>query len=328
VRSWRPYPKKYREDAGVRGLLDAIDAFYDGLTGIAWAPFVLAVLCHVARLVARSRAWRNVVAAAYPDTEVRWLQVLGGYVAGVGANALLPGRGGDLLRLYIVKHRVEGSTYPTLASTMIADSVFDLVASTLLLGWAISIGIFPGSKVLPNLNTIDWLWVFKNPGRSIVIAGFFLAIGLIVLGLTYHRITAFWEHVRQGFAIFRTPRVYFAHVVPWEALDWLLRLTAIFFFLKAFELPETAYYTFVYQVAGSLSTALPLTPGGIGTEQALLVYLFSGVAASSKILAFSVGVKLTIITVNVALGTAAVVLMLGSVRWRQHVAAENIQTRG
>jgi uncharacterized membrane protein YbhN (UPF0104 family) len=311
----------------VRGLLDAIDAFFDGLTGIAWAPFVLAILCHVARLVARSRAWRNVVAAAYPDTEVQWLQVFGGYVAGVGANALLPGRGGDVLRLYIVKHRVEGSTYPTLASTMVADSLFDLFASTLLLGWAISIGIFPGSSVLPRLPAIDWLWVFKNPGRSVVIAGFFLAVGLIVLGLTSHRITAFWEKVRQGLAILRTPRVYFAHVVPWEALDWLLRLTAIFFFLKAFELPATVYYTFVYQVAGSLSTALPLTPGGIGTEQALLVYLFSGVAASSKILAFSVGVKLTIIVVNVALGTAAVVLMLGSVRWRHHVEGENVSTR-
>jgi uncharacterized protein (TIRG00374 family) len=306
----------------VRGLLDAIDAFLDGLTGIVWLPFFLAILCHVGRLVARSRAWRNVVAAAYPETEVRWAAVFGGYVAGVGANALLPGRGGDLLRLYIVKHRVEGSTYPTLASTMLADSFFDLFASTLLMGWAISIGIFPGSSVLPSLPAIDWLWVFKNPGRSIVIAGFFLAIGLIVLGLTYHRITAFWEHVRQGFAILRTPREYLLHVVPWEALDWFLRLTAIFFFLKAFELPATVYYACVYQVAGSLSTALPLTPGGIGTEQALLVYLFSGVAASSKILAFSVGVKLTIITINVALGTAAVVLMLGSVRWRQQVQAE------
>jgi uncharacterized protein (TIRG00374 family) len=306
----------------VRALFDAIEAFLDGLTGIAWTPFVLAVLCHVARLVARSRAWRNVIAAAYPEAEVRWPQIFGGYVAGVGANALLPGRGGDLLRLYIVKHRVEGSTYPTLGSTMVADSIFDLFASTLLLGWAISIGIFPGSSVLPSLPSIDWFWVFNNPGRAIVIAGFFLAIGLIVLGLTAHRITAFWEHVRQGFAILKTPRVYLTHVVPWEALDWLLRLTAIFFFLKAFELPATVYYAFVYQVAGSLSTALPLTPGGIGTEQALLVYLFSGVAASSKILAFSVGVKLTIITVNLAMGTAAVVLMLGSVRWRHHVEAE------
>ena len=306
-------------------LREAIEAFFNGFTEIAWLPFMFAVCCHVARLVARSRAWRNVIAAAYPDAEVRWPQIFGGYVAGVGANALLPGRGGDLLRLYIVRHRVEGSSYPTLASTMAADSIFDLFASSLLLGWAIAIGIFPGSSVLPALPAIDWLWVFKNPQQSLVIIGFVLAIVLIVLGLTVHRITAFWDRVRQGFAILRTPRVYLTHVVPWEALDWALRLTAIFFFLKAFGLPATPYYACVYQVAGSLSTALPLTPAGIGTEQALLVYLFSDVAAASKILSFSVGVKLTIMTVNVTLGLAAVLLMLGSVRWRHRVAAENIQ---
>ena len=303
------------------GLRDATQAFFDGFTDIAWLPFVFAVCCHIGRLVARSRAWRNVIAAAYPASEVRWPQIFGGYVAGVGANALLPGRGGDLLRLYIVRHRVEGSSYPTLGATMLADSLFDLFAASLLLIWAISIGIFPGSSVLPALPAIDWLWVFKNPQQALLIAGFLLAIALVVLGLTVHRITAFWERVRLGFAILRRPRDYFTHVVPWEALDWGLRLTAIFFFLKAFGLPATPYYACVYQVAGSLSTALPLTPGGIGTEQALLVYLFSD---ASKILSFSVGVKLTIMTVNVALGLGAVLLMLGSVRWRHRVAAENI----
>src|SRR4051812_47185163 len=115
---------------GVRGLFDAISAFFDGFSGINWGPFALAMLCHLGRIVSRSRAWRNVIAAAYPETEVRWPQVFGAYVAGVGANALLPGRGGDLLRLYIVKHRVEGSTYPTLASTMLADGIFDIFAAS------------------------------------------------------------------------------------------------------------------------------------------------------------------------------------------------------
>jgi uncharacterized protein (TIRG00374 family) len=310
----------------VNGLRDATEAFFDGFTEIAWFPFLLAVCCHVGRLVARSRGWRNVIAAAYPDAEVRWPQIFGGYVAGVGANALLPGRGGDLLRLYIVRHRVEGSSYPTLASTMVADSIFDLLASSLLLGWAIAIGIFPGSSVLPSLPSIDWLWAFKNPQQALLIAGFAIAIALVVLGLTFHKVTAFWERVRLGFAILRTPREYFQHVVPWEALDWLLRLTAIFFFLKAFGLPATPYYACVYQVAGSLSTALPLTPGGIGTEQALLVYLFSDVASASKLLSFSIGVKLTILSVNIALGAGAVLLMLGSVRWRHRVAAENVSS--
>jgi uncharacterized membrane protein YbhN (UPF0104 family) len=306
----------------VRSLFTAIEAFFENFAEISWAPLALAVLCHLGRIAARSRAWRNVIAAAYPDSEVQWRQVFGAYAAGIGANALLPGRGGDLLRLYIVKHRVEGATYPTLASTLLADGIFDIVAASTLILWALSSGILPGANVLPVLPGSDWLWVFHNPRQSLVIAGFFVAIGLVAIGLYYPRITAFWERVRQGLTILKTPRRYLREVALWDAVDWLLRLTAIFFFLRAFELPATAFNALVYQVASSLGTALPLTPGGIGTEQALLVYLFSDVSTASKILSFSVGVKLVTVAVNVTLGTIAVALMLGSVRWRHRVEAD------
>jgi uncharacterized membrane protein YbhN (UPF0104 family) len=306
----------------VRSLFNAIEAFFENFAEISWAPLGLAVVCHLGRIAARSRAWRNVIAAAYPDSEVQWRQVFGAYAAGIGANALLPGRGGDLLRLYIVKHRVDGATYPTLASTLLADGIFDVLAASTLILWALSSGILPGSDVLPVLPGSDWLWVFHNPTQSLVIAGFFLAIGLVVIGLYYPRITSFWERVRQGLTILKTPRRYLREVALWDAVDWLLRLTAIFFFLRAFELPATAFNALVYQVAASLGTALPLTPGGIGTEQALLVYLFSDVSTASKILSFSVGVKLVTVAVNVTLGTIAVALMLGSVRWRHRVEAD------
>ena len=306
----------------MRSVFDAIEAFFDGFSEISWTPLALAILCHLGRIVARSRAWRNVIAAAYPDTDVQWRQVFGGYAAGIGANALLPGRGGDLLRLYIVKHRVDGSTYPTLASTLLADGIFDLFAASTLILWALASGILPGADVLPVLPGSDWLWVFHNPKQSLVIAGFFLAVGLVVVGLAYHRITAFWARVRQGLTILKTPRRYLREVALWDAADWLFRITAIFFYLRAFDLPATPFNALVYQVASSLSTALPLTPGGIGTEQALLVYLFSDVSSASKILSFSVGVKIVTIAVNVTLGTAAVALMLGSLRWRHRVEAD------
>jgi uncharacterized protein (TIRG00374 family) len=306
----------------VRSVFDAIGAFLDSLTSIHWGFLAVAVLFHLGRIAARSRAWRNVVAAAYPDATVAWRHVYGGYVAGIGANAVLPGRGGDLLRLYIVKHRVEGATYPTLAATLLADGIFDFVAASLLLSWALWAGILPGADVLPNLPAADWLWVFKNPEQAIVIAGFILAVGLVAVGLAYHRITAFWDRVKQGLGILRTPHRYLREVALWDAADWALRLTAVFFFLLAFGLPATPYNAFAYLVAGSLSTALPLTPGGIGTEQALLVFLFSDVGPASTILAFSVGVKLVIITVNVALGVGALAIMFRSLRWRERVEAD------
>jgi uncharacterized protein (TIRG00374 family) len=127
--------------------------------------------------------------------------------------------------------------------------------------------------------------------------------------------------VASGFAILRRPRAYLLGVLPWQMLDWGLRLTTIYLLLRAFDVPATAHNALLVQVTQSLSTALPLTPAGIGTEQVLLAYLFAGVAPAADILSFSVGMKLTIVAVNLAAGAVAILIMLRTLRWRRTLAA-------
>lgn len=306
----------------LEGLVDAVDSFFGELTAIAWAPLALAVLCHLGRIGARTRAWRNVVAAAYPEGRVRWRDVLGAYSAGIGANALLPGRGGDLLRMYALKHRVDGATYPTLAATLLADTLFDAVVGSVLIAWALATGVLPGLDVLPSLPAIDWLWAFQHPRAVAGILFLVLVCATLLALFAEGRVHEFWRRVRQGLAIVREPRRYLRTVAAWQALDWTFRVAAIFFFLHAFGLPATAHNVFTVQVTQSLSTLLPLTPGGIGTEQALLVYLFRGAASASEVLSFSVGMKLVVITVNVTLGAIATFAMLRSFRWRTAAARD------
>ena len=61
-----------------------------------------------------SRAWRNTIAAAYPEEEVRWRSIYAAYLAGVGVNAIIPARAGDAVRLYLAHRAVPASTYITL----------------------------------------------------------------------------------------------------------------------------------------------------------------------------------------------------------------------
>jgi uncharacterized membrane protein YbhN (UPF0104 family) len=136
------------------------------------------------------------------------------------------------------------------------------------------------------------------------------------------KITDFWARVRQGLVILREPRRYLREVAAWQALDWVFRLMAIFFFLRAFGMPSDLHSVFVVQVAQTLSTLLPLTPAGIGTEQALLVYMFAGTAPASDVLSFSVGVKLVVIAVNLTLGTIATLATLRSFPWQVDVDKE------
>ena len=70
------------------------------------------------------------------------------------------------------------------------------------------------------------------------------------------------------------------------------------------------------QVTQSLATLIPATPGGIGTEQAFVVYVFrTADIARSTLLAFSVGMKLVLTAVNVVVGFTAILLTLGTVRF-------------
>ena len=128
---------------------------------------------------------------------------------------------------------------------------------------------------------------------------------------------AFWQRVRQGFAVLGDRDEYLRGVVTWQALSWVFRLATIFFMLRAFHLPATLHNALLVQIAQSLSTLLPITPGGAGTEQGLLLYLFRGKAARSAVLSFSVGMHIAIVVLNVALGALAIALLTRSLRFRR-----------
>src|SRR4051795_1221042 len=101
--------------------------FFDQLAAVEWKWLAIALGLHVLKLVVRSHAWRNILAAAYPHTQVRDRYVLGAYTAGVGVNAVLPARLGDVLKLFLLKRRIEGSHYAVLASSLFAATLADPV---------------------------------------------------------------------------------------------------------------------------------------------------------------------------------------------------------
>ena len=83
-----------------------------------------------------SRAWRNVLAAAYPESRVPWISIYGAYLAGVGINAIIPARAGDAVRIVLAHRAIPGSTYTTVVSSTLVLSFFDMFAASLFLAWA------------------------------------------------------------------------------------------------------------------------------------------------------------------------------------------------
>jgi uncharacterized protein (TIRG00374 family) len=305
-------------------LLNALETFFERLGAVEVVPLGLAILCHLAKVLVRTYAWRNILAASYEGTTVRRRDVLSAYVAGTGANALLPARGGDALKLVLLRRRIDGASYPTLAATLLVETLFDAVVATALLLWALQLGVLPGLDVLPTLPSIDWLWLFQSARLAAVVGVALLVVGFVLGMVAARRIDRFRQRVARGFAILASPRRYLREVVPWQALSWGFRLLSVVFFLGAFGIDSNATNALLVQVTESLSTVLPLTPAGIGTEQALLVYVLRGEAPVSALLSFSVGMKLTLIVANVTAGALVLGLLLRTLRWRRVVERETV----
>jgi uncharacterized membrane protein YbhN (UPF0104 family) len=298
----------------------ATDSFWDFLSDIAILPLAAAIGCHLVKLACTSRAWRNVLAAAYPEEPVRWPPILAAYVSGVGVNAILPARGGDVVRIYLAHRAIPGSSYTTVVSSTAVLTFVDITLATFVFVWALTQGVLPSLDALSRLPSFDYSWAVEDgvirPGALLILVAV-VGGGALLLRRYWN---ALRDRVAQAFAVLDPPTRYLRTVAVWQLADWGLRFTAIWFFLGAFGIHQSVGNVLLAQAATSLASLVPATPGGIGTEQALLVYAFRGAdVARSTLLAFSVGMRLTITVVNVIVGFTAIFLTLGTVRFRRAV---------
>jgi len=259
----------------------------------------------------------NVLVAAYPDTRVGWLPLYAACVAGAGVNALFPARMGDVVRLTMAHRAIKGSTYTTLVSSSLVLAIVDALCVIALFSWAVTQDVLPDLDVLPYLPSFDFGWFLRHETVAEVTL-VVLAVGIIALGVFIRaNVAEFRQRVRQAFTVVRTPARWVRTVVAWQLAEWALRLATIWFMLGAFRIEQSVRNVLLVQAAESLATLVPISPGGIGTQQALLVYTLRGSASRSALLAFSVGMKITLTTVNVIVGFAAILLTLRTLRFRR-----------
>ena len=298
-------------------VLDGVDAFLDQLGSVDFLPLALAIGAHLLKMACTSRAWRNVLGAAYPESSVPWVPIYAAYLAGVGINAIIPARAGDAVRIVLAHRAIPGSTYTTVVSSTLVLSFFDMFAASLFIAWALSTNSLPGIDVLARFESFDFAWILARPLLfDLVIAGMLVAIGIVAFWIAGH-VANFRERVAQAFSVMSPPTRYLRRVAAWQAADWGLRLVTIWFMLDAFNIPQTLENASLVQVSSSVATLFPVTPGGIGTEQAFLLYVLSGVASASVLLAFSVGAKLTLTLTNIVAGFTAIALTLRTVRFKK-----------
>ncbi len=295
----------------------AVKVFGDQLADVGWLAVAIALTLQLAKLFVRSIAWRNILKASYPETPVPRRPVLGAYLAGVGVNSIIPGRAGDVVKIYLVHRRIEGTTYTTLASTLVTETLLDLVLALSIFLWALTQGVLPSLHVLPTLHSFDWGWLVARTKVGAIVFALVTTAVIVFIWWASRHVENFKQRVGRGFWILRDWRRYGREVASWQLLSWVFRIASLYFFLKAFHVHASIHNALLAQVVDSLSTLLPFSPGGVGTKQGLLVYVLNGQASASRLLAFSVGQYVAVTVFNVIVGAIAVYAMLRTLRLRE-----------
>jgi Lysylphosphatidylglycerol synthase TM region len=279
----------------VNAARDALGAVSSGFLALDGRWLAVALAFHLANIGCRALAWRTILAAAYPAARVRLADVAAAYAAGVAANAYLPARGGEALKVALVRLRIPGSTVAGVGASGGVVLVFDALVAGALVSTAWALGLVPGVPM-------------PSPLALGVAAAALGALALVVAAVPRVRAGA-----AQGLTILRTPGVYLRRVVPLQAAAWACRIGVVYAMLAAFGVPASVPVAGLVVVVGGLSTAVP-TPGGAGTQQLLVVLALQQVASAASALSFSIGMQVGITLANTLLGLLALSLYFRTLR--------------
>src|SRR4051812_1886806 len=288
---------------------DAIDKFFASIAAVHWGPILIALAAFALYLTLRARASFNILRAAYPDREFKFLPIWGAYWAGYGFNNVIPARGGDVIRLFLTKTTIPDSSYSAIAAAFAVEAGFDLSIAVVVLTFAFTQGVFPKPPDFSKLNAFDLSYFASHPQFALFTITV-LAIAVITLtALLSARVKAFWARVRQGLTIIFDRRRYFRQVWLVQLAGWFFRFTAFWFLLEAFNIGGSVRNVLLVLGVNAVAAVVPFTPGGAGVQQALLVKVFATTAAADVVAAYSVGQQVAIAAFSFAVGFAALVFV-------------------
>src|SRR5262249_31839084 len=121
-------------------IADAFKAVGRGWVVVAIALTLLSVVC-------RALAWRAVINQAMDPPHPGAPLVFSAFSVGLFANAVLPGRIGELARVAVLNRKMPGrkGLWATLVGTVFAHRVFDIVPVLLLILYVVSTASIPPS---------------------------------------------------------------------------------------------------------------------------------------------------------------------------------------
>jgi uncharacterized protein (TIRG00374 family) len=273
----------------------------DAFSAVSWEWVVAAIGLNLLSVVVRAVAWRTVIAEALPPPHPRLALVFSAFSVGLFANAVLPGRIGELARVAVLnrKLRLEGradGTWAALIGTVFAHRLFDLVPTTGLILYVLITAKIPhwaiGSLVIVGaigFGLFAFAVASARHHKKSVLEGLGPIRRLVEMG-------------RFGLGVMHRP-LPAAVAAFFQCLGWLCQFFAVYVAMRAFDIHSPFPAAGLVLLLMNVATLFPLWPGNIGLLQAVVALPLRsyGVPAGTAI-AFGFGLQAIEASVGVGVG--------------------------
>jgi uncharacterized membrane protein YbhN (UPF0104 family) len=239
---------------------------WEALRLVIWSWIVLALVLNVVSTLFRALSWRMTISQALPpEHQPKLVHVLSAFGVGLFANAVVPGRLGELARVATLRRHLPDAphgTSATLVGTVIAHRLFDVVPATILVVWVLLTADVPHWAVIAlmilagvgfALFTIAWMGA-RRTRRPMMSEG---------VGSLRHLVGM----ARNGLSVLKQP-LPLAGAVFLQCLGWLMQLLAVYVTMKAFGIDAPLPAAGLVLMLMNIATIVPLWPGNVGLVQA------------------------------------------------------------
>lgn len=270
---------------------------HDAFTAVSARWVVAAIGLNLLSVLLRAFAWETTIKQSIPRPHPPFPLVFSAFSVGLFANAVLPGRVGELARVAVLRRRIPGrkGTTATLVGSVFAHRMFDLFPAVTLVIWVIFAAKIPG-------------WALTSIA-AVLAVGLSLFLAAVLLARRQNReldelgrIRVLLVRGRDGLAIMRSPAAA-ATAAAFQSGGWVCQLFAVWSAMHAFHIHLPLAAAGLVLVLINVATIFPLWPGNVGLVQAAVaIPLVNYGVGRAHGIAFGIGLQAIEASVGVGVG--------------------------
>jgi uncharacterized membrane protein YbhN (UPF0104 family) len=276
----------------------SLSAIGTAFSHVRWQWVVVAIALNLLSVVVRALAWTTVIHSAMEPPRPKALLVFSAFSVGLFANAVLPGRIGELARVAVLTRKLPGrkGAWATLVGTVFAHRVFDVVPVVLLVLYVVATANIPTSA------------------RESLIAVIAFGVGLFGLAFVSARrpalssveglgpVRRLLAMGRAGLGVMRSPGAT-ALAVFFQICGWTCQIFAVYTAMRAFDIHAPLPAAGVVLLLMNVVTIFPFWPGNVGLVQVAIASALVGYGVSYDVgVAYGFGLQAIEASVGIGVG--------------------------